>query len=68
MNYKMMGKFIGLLLIVESVFMVPALVISQFRKENSSIMGIPVEIAILWGLGMLLRLLCRRAKKSFFAK
>ncbi len=64
MNYKMMGKFIGLLLIVESVFMVPALAISLFRKEYSSIMGFAVAIVILWGLGMLLRLLCRRAKKS----
>lgn len=68
MNYKMMGKFIGLLLVVESVFMIPALIISLCKKEQSSAMGFAVTILILWGAGMLLRLLCRRAKKSFFAK
>lgn len=68
MNYKMMGKFIGLLLVVESVFMIPALIISLCRREHGSIIGFTVTIVVLWGLGMLLRLLGRRAKKSFFAK
>ncbi len=68
MNYKMMGKFIGLLLMVESIFMLPALLISLCRQERSSAMAFTAAIVILWGLGMLLRFFCRRAKKSFFAK
>ncbi len=68
MNYKMMGKFIGLLLMVESIFMMPALIISLCMKEYSSVMGFTVTIVLLWGLGVTLRLLCRKAKKSFFAK
>ena len=68
MNYKMMGKFIGLLLMVESIFMMPALIISLCMKEYSSIMGFTVTIVLLWGLGVTLRLLCRKARKSFFAK
>lgn len=68
MNYRMVGKFIGLILMVESVFMVPALIISLCRGEQSSIMAFTVTIVLLWGLGMLLRLLCRNARKSFFAK
>ena len=68
MNYKMMGKFIGLLLMVESIFMMPALIITLCMKEYSSVMGFTVTIVILWGLGVLLRLLCRKAKKNFFAK
>jgi len=68
MNYKMMGKFIGLLLMVESIFMMPALLISLCMKEQSSVMGFTVTIVILWVLGLLLKLLCRGAKKSFFAK
>lgn len=68
MNYKMMGKFIGLLLMVESIFMLPALLISLCRQERSSAMAFTAAIVILWGLGMLLRLFCRGAKKSFFAK
>lgn len=68
MNYKMMGKFIGLLLMVESIFMMPALIISLCMKEYSSVIGFTVTIVVLWGVGLLLRLLCRRATKSFFAK
>ena len=68
MNYKMMGKFIGLLLMVESIFMLPALLISLCRQERSSAMAFTAAIVILWGLGMLLRFFCRGAKKSFFAK
>lgn len=68
MNYKMMGKFIGLLLMVESIFMMPALIISLCRKEQGSAIGFTITIVILWGLGISLRLLCRKAKKSFFAK
>jgi len=68
MNYKMMGKFIGLLLMVESIFMMPALIISLCMKEYSSVMGFTVTIVLLWGLGVTLRLLCRKARKSFFAK
>ena len=68
MNYKMMGRFIGLLLMVESIFMMPALIISLCMKEQSSIIGFTITIVILWGIGILLRLLCRKAKKSFFAK
>lgn len=68
MNYKMMGKFIGLLLMVESIFMMPALIISLCMREYRSVMGFTVTIVLLWGLGVLLRLLCRKAKKSFFAK
>ncbi len=68
MNYKMMGKFIGLLLMVESIFMMPALIISLCMKEYSSVIGFTVAIVVLWGVGLALRLLCRRATKSFFAK
>lgn len=68
MNYKMMGKFIGLLLMVESIFMLPALIISLCRQERSSALAFTATIVVLWGLGMALRLLCRRARKSFFAK
>ena len=48
MNYKMMGKFIGRILIVEAVFMVPAMLISLWEKEFASV------IAFMWSLGALL--------------
>lgn len=68
MNYRMMGKFIGLILMVESIFMMPALIISLCSREQGAAIAFTVTIALLWGLGLLLRVLCRNASKSFFAK
>lgn len=68
MNYRMMGKFIGLILMVESIFMMPALVISLCSREKRAVMAFTVTIVLLWGLGLGLRVLCRNASKSFFAK
>ncbi|MDE7224316.1 MAG: TrkH family potassium uptake protein [Acetatifactor sp.] len=68
MNYRMMGKFIGLILMVESIFMMPALIISLCRKEQGAVLAFTITIVLLWGLGILLRVLCRNASKSFFAK
>lgn len=65
MNYKMMGKFIGLLLMVESIFMLPALLISLCRQERSSAMAFTAAIVILWGLGMLLRFFLPWGQKEF---
>ena len=33
MNYRMMGKFISRILLVEAVFMLPALLISLYENE-----------------------------------
>ena len=68
MNYKMMGKFIGRILIVEAVFMVPAMLISLWEKEFASV------IAFMWSLGALLVAaggllwLGRGSQKKFYAK
>ena len=39
MNYKMTGRFIAQLIAIEGVFMIPALLISLFSKENAAIQG-----------------------------
>ena len=43
MNYKMMGRFIGHILLVEAVFMVPALLISLFKQEDRACVGFVVS-------------------------
>ena len=48
MNYKMMGKFIGRILMVEAVFMVPAMLISLWEREFGAV------IAFMWSLSALL--------------
>jgi trk system potassium uptake protein TrkH len=68
MNFKMMGRFVGKILLVEAVFMVPAMLISLWEKEYASV------IAFLWSLvavmvaAALLLLLCRGSRNQFYAK
>ena len=68
MNYKMMGKFIAQILIVEAAFMLPAAFISLGRSEYTAMysffasMGITalVSAALYWG--------CKSAPSAFYAK
>ena len=48
MNYKMMGRFIGRILMVEAVFMVPAMLISLWEKEFDAVW------AFMWSLGIIM--------------
>lgn len=68
MNYRMMGKFISRILLVEAVFMVPALLISIFRDESESVFGFSTGIVITLVTALFLYLLCRKARKGFYAR
>ena len=39
MNYKMMGRFIGQIIVIEAVFMLPALAISIYKSEFGAAMA-----------------------------
>lgn len=68
MNYKMIGRFIGHILLVEAVFMLPPLVISLFRKEDMASIGFSASLCIILTLALLLLVLCRGSKRAFKAK
>ena len=68
MNYRMMGKFISRILIVEAIFMIPALLISVFHEESEAVFGFLTGIVITVVTALLLYLLCRKAKKGFYAR
>ena len=68
MNYRMMGKFISRILMVEAVFMVPALLISIFHEESASVFGFLTGIVITLATAIFLYLLCRKARKGFYAR
>lgn len=68
MNYRMMGKFIGRILYVEAVFMVPALLISVYRGEEQTIAGFLISIVITLAAGAVLSFICRKAKRGFYAR
>lgn len=68
MNYRMMGKFISRILLVEAVFMLPALLIAVYHGEERTVFGFLTGIVITFAVALLLYLLCRKARKGFYAR
>lgn len=68
MNYKMMIKIQGWVLLIEAALMAPPLFISMALKEASSVFGFAVSIAIAFVMTGVLYLLSRDAKNKFYAK
>ncbi|MCM1345369.1 MAG: hypothetical protein NC246_16225, partial [Muribaculaceae bacterium] len=68
MNYKMMGRFIGKMLIVEAVFMLPALLISLLSGERSSVFAFLISMAAVAVVAAILLLICRGSKNKFYAR
>ncbi len=68
MNYKMMGRFVGRILMVEGVFMVPALLISLFEREFAAVRGFVWSLVIILAVAWLLIGICRGSKNKFYAK
>lgn len=67
MNLKMIGRFIAQILLIESVFMVPAALICVGYGESTALYGFLVTLAILVGAQAVLFSLCRGAKNAFYA-
>ena len=68
MNYKMIGRFISLILSVEAVFMLPALVISIVNGEGNAVFGFLTALALIIPAAALLYMLCRKASGGFYAR
>ena len=67
MNYKMMGRFIAQILLLEAVFMVPAMLISLYAGEASAVhafLWTAIGLVLLSGI---LRVACKGAKSNFYA-
>ena len=67
MNYKMMGKFIAQTLLIEALFMIPALIISLGYGEQASIWGFVYTIAGIGALSLVLLLMCKGAPNAINA-
>jgi trk system potassium uptake protein TrkH len=68
MNYKMMGRFIGKILLVEAAFMLPALLISVYCKETKAVTAFLWSLLIILVVAGILLILCRGSKRGFHAK
>ena len=67
MNFKMIGRFLGLILFVEAVFMLPALLISLFCGETRAVSAFLFTILFILPLSGLLYCFCRKAPRGFYA-
>ena len=68
MNYKMMGRFLSLILIAEGVFMLPALCISLVDGTAHVTRAFLITLGIIFSVAGILLLITRRSSKRFFAK
>jgi len=68
MNYKMMGRFMGKILLVEAVFMVPAMLISLWEREYAAVWAFLWSLAAILAAVGLLMVLSRGPKNKFYAK
>ncbi len=68
MNYKMIGRFIAQILLVEATFMVPALFLSLYDQEHRASQAFVFSLSLISCTVILLHFFCRNAKKGFYAK
>ena len=67
MNYKMMGRFTAQMLLMEGIFLIPALLISLFLGENAAVYGFAVTLGLIALVGGPMYFFCRDAKSAFYA-
>ena len=68
MNYKMIGRFAGKILLVEAFFMLPPLFISIYCGESASIRGFLITILVMLLLAAVCIVPARGIKRSFRAR
>lgn len=68
MNRKMIGKFLGFLLLLECLFLFPPALVSIWDGEATALRGIYLTMFLSAGAGGLLLLTCRKAQRNFYAR
>jgi len=68
MNYKITGRFLAQTLLIEAIFMLPALIISIFYQEAAAVNGFLLTFLVMLPLVGLLWLLGKGAPKALGAK
>ena len=65
MNYKLIGKFLARIILIEALFLIPALFISVGYGETAAIFGFLLTLAILLVIGLPMTALCKNAGHRF---
>ena len=65
MNYKMMGRLLSQILLVEGVFMLPALFISLYCRDWAAVKAFAYSVIVIAVVSAFMFALCKDAKKKF---
>ncbi len=68
MNYRMIGRLISFILIVEAVFMLPALILCLCDGNYTAAVAFAETVGVILVFSLLLRLWSRKAQKGFYAR
>lgn len=68
MNYKMMGRLLSQILLVEGVFMLPALFISLYCRDWAAVKAFAYSIIVIAVVSAFMFVFCKDAKKKFYAR
>ncbi len=68
MNYKQIGKFIGSIMAIEAVFMLPSLFMALFARQRQVFWGFAVAVGAAAVIAVVLLLTARGAERSFFTR
>ncbi len=68
MNYKIVGRIISKILALEALFMIPPVIICAVDGNTKTCFAFLIAIALTLALAGLMYLVCRKAKKAFYAK
>lgn len=68
MNYKLMSRYLGRILFVEGIFMIPAVFISIYFDEWNAMRALIISIAIIIMISGVMYLIGRSAERVFYAR
>ena len=68
MNHRLVGKYLGYLLIAEALFLLPCFVVSLLYREYDTLLALTLSWAICAGCGALLALTFRKADPTFYTR
>ena len=68
MNYRMIGRINAFILLIEGIFMIPALIFSLVDRDFAVSKGFLITIGAIAAFAGILLLLSRKAKRGFYAR
>ena len=67
MNYKLIANYIGNILRIEGLFMIPALLVSLYHNEFKCVLAFGISIAALLVIGQLMHMI-KPQKRNVFVR